>query len=269
MITLDKGALPKKIGLEEVARFAGEKAYWYCSSCKQWRTSTIQYTGKVTCPICGGVPDWKKHQPLLAYESRYNRVEDLCAVGSEWRKKYDDTERRYGEFIEDIGTGLPLHTQKAGWRYFHNVWRAVDELADYLLTAPDVPTTDDNMPVYTERGLQRRYYDPRRKYNTSTLSDMEFPVLTDDGGTQFTDQEIAEIISLRSGHTKPFYDVYFPDELIECVSNQQERAIAYDLSRGATKREIERWYKLTEQQVRTKVSHIAKEIKKNRENCEK
>ena len=260
MITLDKGALPKSIGQNNARGFAGESVYWYCGTCHKWCSSEIRSDGSIRCPICGSGPDWEKYRPTIAYGSRYKRVCDLCAVGSAWRKEYDDIERRYGEFIEDIGTGLPLHTQKAGWKYFHNAWRTMDELADYLLTAPDAPPTD-SVAVYTERGLQRRYYDPRRKYNTNTLSGLNLPILTDEGGTQFTDQEAAEIISFRSGYTKPFYDIYFPNEFLDCISDQLERSIAYDLSRGATKREIEQRYRLTEQQVRTKVSHIAKAIK--------
>lgn len=267
MITLDRGALPRRINQNDVSGFAGESAYWYCNTCRQWLTSEIQPDGSITCPVCGGGPDWKKHQPTLAYGSRYKRVADLCAVGSGWRKSYDEVEQSYGSFIEEVNSGLPLRTQEEGWKYFQNAWRTVDEFADYLLTAPDAPARD-SANVYTERGLQRRYYDPRRKRNTSTLSSLNFPVLTDDGGAQFTDQEAAEIISLHAGYVQPFYDVYFPDEFLECISDQQERSIAYDLSRGATKRDIERRYRLTEQQVRTRVMHIAKALRKARLFCE-
>ena len=261
MIALDKGTLPRRIGQNDTSGFAGENAYWYCNTCHQWRTSEIQPDGSITCPVCGGGPDWKKHQPTLAYGSRHKRVADLCAVGSGWRKSYDEVEQSYGSFIEEVSSGLPLRTQEEGWKYFQNAWRTVDELADYLLTAPDAPKTD-SVSVYTERGLQRRYYDPRRKCNTNTLSSLSIPLLTDDGGAQFTDQEAAEIISLHAGYSQPFYDVYFADEFLECISDRLERSIAYDLSRGATKRDIERRYRLTEQQVRTRVAHIAKALKK-------
>lgn len=260
MITLDKGALPKRIGQNDANGLIGESAYWYCDTCHQWRTSEIHSDGRMNCPICESAPDWKKHPPTLAYGSRYKRVVDLCAVSSAWRKCYDEVERSYGDFIEEANTGLPLRTQEVGWRYFQKAWSTVDELADYLLTAPDAPATD-GINAYTERGLQRRYYDPRRKCNTSTLSGLNIPRLTEDGGAQLTDQEATEIISLYSGYSQPFYDVYFPDEFLECIGNRLERAIAYDLSRGATKREIERRYSLTEQQVRTKVAHIAKTLK--------
>ena len=259
--------LPRMISQNNVSGFAGESAYWYCNTCHQWRTSEIQPDGGIACPVCGSGPDWKKHQPTLAYESRYKRVADLCALGSGWRKSYDEVEQYYGIFIDEVYAGLPLRTQEIGWRYFQNVWRTVDELADYLLVAPDVPTTD-GVSVYTERGLQRRYYDPRRRYNTNTLSDVRLPILTDDGGVQFTDQEVAEIISLHAGFSQPFYDVYFADEFLEHISDRLERSIAYDLSRGATKRDIERWYKLTEQQVRTRVAHIAKVLKNSEIICE-
>lgn len=142
----------------------------------------------------------------------------------------------------------------------------MDELADYLLTAPDAPKTD-SVSVYTERGLQRRYYDPRRKCNTNTLSSLSIPLLTDDGGAQFTDQEAAEIISLHAGYSHPFYDVYFADAFLEYISDRLERSIAYDLSRGSTKRDIERRYRLTEQQVRTRVTHIAKALKNSEIVC--
>lgn len=268
MIALDKGMLPRRIGQNDANGFAGENAYWYCNTCRQWRTSEISPDGSIACPVCGGGPDWKKHQPTLSYGSRYKRVADLCAVGSEWRKRYDETERCYGEFLDETYSGLPPRAKEGGWRYFENAWRAVDELADYLLTAPDAPITD-GVNVYTERGLQRRYYDPRRRYNINTLSDVRLPILMDDGGAQFTDQEAAEIISLHDGYSHPFYDVYFADEFLACISDRLERSIAYDLSRGSTKRDIERRYRLTEQQVRTRVAHIARALKNSEILCKK
>lgn len=142
MIALDKGTLPRRIGQNSTSGFAGENAYWYCNTCHQWRTNEIQHDGSIACPICGNGPDWKKHRPTLAYGSRHKRVADLCAVGSGWRKSYDAVEQSYASFIEEVNSGLPFRTQEEGWKYFQNAWRAVDELADYLLTAPDAPTTD-------------------------------------------------------------------------------------------------------------------------------
>ncbi len=260
MITLDKGALPRRLGQNDVSGLAGESVYWYCSTCQQWRTSEIQSDGGIICPVCESGPDWEKHQPTLAYRSRYKRVADLCAIGSEWRKSYDEVERRYGDFIEETYEGMPARTKDMGWRYFSDAWKTVDSLADYLLTAPDVSAK--NYPhSYTERGLQRRYYDPRRKCNVSSLTDLNLQPLFDDGGVQFTDQEVAEIISLHSGYSRPLCDVYFADEFLECISNPLERSIAYDLSRGAKKRDIERRYRLTERKVRTIIGHLAKTLK--------
>jgi len=224
-----------------------------------WRTSTITEEG-ILCSVCGGKPDWKKHPPTLAYKSRYKRVAALCAEGSDFQKSYDELEQSYGDFIEGTYTGMPVKTKDIGWRYFSDAWKTVDSLADYLLTAPDVPTT--NYPhSYTERGLQRRYYDPRRKCNVSSLTDLNLQPQCDEGGTQFTDQEVVEIISPHSGYSRPLCDVYFADEFLKSISDPMERSIAYDLSSGATKRDIERQYGLTERQVRTRVAHIAKALK--------
>lgn len=261
MITLDRGALPKRIKKNMVDRLAGETAYWYCTTCRQWRTTEITSIATITCPICGGEPDWEKRPPTLAYKSRYKRVVDLCAKDSDWRKSYDEAERRYGEFLGEVNSGLPLRTQEVGWKYFQGVWRMVDGLADYLLVAQDAPVTD-GISAYTERGLQRRYYDPRRRNNVNTLSSLSLPVMADDGGVQLTDQEAVEIISFHTASSQPFYDTYFSDDFLKGISDPLEYSIAYDFSRGATKRDIERQYGLTEQQVRTKVTHIAKTLKK-------
>ena len=261
MITLDRGTLPKRIKENMVGRLAGETAYWYCTACRQWRTTEIMPVGTITCPICGDEPDWVKRPPTLAYKSRYKQVVDLCAEDSDWRKGYDEVERRHGEFLGEVNSGLPRRTQEAGWRYFQGVWRMVDELADYLLIAQDAPVTD-GISAYTERGLQRRYYDPRRRNNVSTLSSLNLPVMADDGGVQLTGQEAVETISFHTASSKPFYDTYFADDFLKGISDPLEYSIAYDFSRGATKRDIERQYGLTEQQVRTKVVHIAKMLKK-------
>ena len=148
MIALDKGTLPRRIGQNDTSGFAGENAYWYCNTCRQWRTSEIRPDGSIICPVCGGGPDWKKHQPTLAYGSRHKRVADLCAVGSGWRKSYDEVEQSYGSFIEEVNSGLPLRTQEEGWKYFQNAWKTVDELADYLLTAPDAPKTESATQIH-------------------------------------------------------------------------------------------------------------------------
>ena len=261
MITLDRGTLPKRIKENMVGRLAGETAYWYCTACRQWRTTEIMPVGTITCPICGDEPDWVKRPPTLAYKSRYKQVVDLCAEDSDWRKGYDEVERRHGEFLGEVNSGLPRRTQEAGWRYFQGVWRMVDELADYLLIAQDAPVTD-GISAYTERGLQRRYYDPRRRNNVSTLSSLNLPVMADDGGVQLTGQEAVETISFHTASSQPLYDTYFADDFLKGISDPLEYSIAYDFSRGATKRDIERQYGLTEQQVRTKVVHIAKMLKK-------
>lgn len=260
MDIVDKEVLPRRIRKESVADFTGEHIYWFCDTCSQWRTNEITSSGDIACPVCGAEPDWKKHQPMLSYGSRYKRVVDLCADGAPWRQRYDEVERRYGEFIDNVNAGLPLRTQKAGWQYFHSAWKAVDSLADYLLTARDAPATD-SVSVYTENGLQRRYYDSRRSNNIISLSSLNLPHLADDGDVKLTDQEVAEVLSFRKGFMESLYDVYFPNEIFAAIKDPLERSIAIDFSQGAKKRDIERKYRLSERRVRTIVSHIAKLIK--------
>lgn len=260
MITLNKGALPRRIGQNDVNRLIGESVYWYCSACQQWRTSKIQSDEGIVCPVCGSGPDWKKHQPTLTYMSRYKRVAALCAAGSEWRKSYDELEQRYGDFIDEINFGLPLRSQKAGWRYFHNAWRTVDSLADYLLTASDAPVTDCPYS-YSEEGLRRRYFRPRRRYNTTTLSDIRLKH-EDDKWWPYTEEETVELLSYRAGFATPFYDqAPVVNELLCAIPVGLEREVAHDFAQGLTKREIEGKYRLSESRVRTIVRHIAKHLR--------
>lgn len=261
MLISDQKSHPRTIRQANLSELVGESVYWFCPTCQNWRTTEIRSDETVRCPVCGGVPDWKKHPPTLAYGSRFKRVCSICADGSPWRAEYIATEQRYGDFIEQTYRGLPPRTKDASWRYFAQVWKSADKLANYLLTARDAPVTDGIANVYTEQGLQRRYYDPRREYNVTTLSDLSFPALTDDGGVRFTDEESAEMVSFHNAQSTPFLDNYFTVEFLEDIGDQLERSIAYDFSMGATKRDIERKYGLTEQQVRTKVAHIAKELK--------
>lgn len=261
MSALNAEVLPRRICKDSVTDFAGEHAYWYCGGCGQWRTSEITSTGRIVCPVCESEPDWTKHEPTLAYQSRFKRVADLCGEGSTWRKDYDDAEQRFGQYIDDIHAGLlSRRSKESGRMYFQDIWKEVDKLADYILLAQDTPELPSPY-AYSEDGLQRRYYDPRRAHNIATLSSLNFPSMTDDGGARLTDMEIAEIISFHNFQGEPFYDQYFEDGFLENITNPLERAIAIDLSRGATKRDIQRWYNLSEQQTRTKVRHIAKAIK--------
>lgn len=256
MTVADMKALPKRITQDNVSAFAGEQTYWFCPACRKWRTSPITEEG-IACSVCGGGPDWEKHHPTLAYRSRYKRVTDLCADGADFRQWYNGLEQRYSDFIDAVNSGLSLRTQKTGWRYFGNAWRTVDVLADYLLSARDTPKT--TVPyAYDEKGLQRRYFRPKRKHNTATLSDIRLKQNGDENG-QYTDEEVAELMSYRAGFATPFYDQEpVVDELLSAIPVDLEREIAHDFTQGLTKREVERKYRLSESRVRTIVRHIAK-----------
>lgn len=273
MTFLAKETLPRRITPSTAAEFVGESAYWFCPTCRKWCTSSITEDG-IACSVCGSTPSWEKHPPTLSYRSRFKRVTELCAESSEWRKSYDEAEQQFGDFIDDKHAGLlPPRAKESGRRYFHGVWREVDKLADFLLTAQDAPATDAPH-AYTEQGLQRRYYDPRRKHNVASLSDLNLQPEFDDSGTRYTDEEIAELISLRASHMsgrprkgvaaeryEQLCDKYFQHEFLESIGDPLERNIARDFSEGATKRDVEHKYKLSERQVRTKVAHIAKALK--------
>ena len=273
MIAMDKEALPKRITRDNVSALAGEHAHWFCPVCRKWRMSPITAEG-IACPVCSGGPDWERRPPTLAYKSRFRRVQELCAEGSDWRNSYDEAERNYADYIDDAYAGyLPRSARESGWRHFQSVWREANKLADYLLTAPDAPVMD--VPhAYSESGLQRRYYDGRREHNTVSLSDLKLQPQYDDDGAQYTDQEVAELISLRASHMSErprkgvsverydqLCDRYFQHEFLGCIADPLERNIAEDLSMGASKRDVERKYRLSEQQVRTIVKHIGKSIK--------
>lgn len=254
MITLDKRALPKEITQHDAIGMAGEYSYWFCDTCKKWRTTKIKPDGVISCPKCGSGPDWKKHKPTLAYASRHKRVADLCAPGAEFRKKYEDAERRYADYIDLTYAGMPAAARNAGWRYFQGVWREADELADYILVAQDAPKMDTPY-AYTANGLRRRYYDPRRSTSIISLSN-----LTDNDGVRFT-YDSAEAASYAAGYRRQFSDEQIGViEYLGDISDPLERAIAHDLSEGYTKRDIERRYGLSERRVRTIVSHIAKSL---------
>lgn len=259
-LTLEKGLLIREISPTQAGDLAGESAHFYCGKCGEWRTNVIGPSGEIVCPKCGEKPNWKRHRPALAYASRQKRVSDLCSVGSTWRRQYEDIVDRYGGFINELSAGLPPWTQEAGWRFFQTAWRAVDAVADYLLTARDAPEKSGSH-VYTERGLKRRYSDSRRNVGVTTMSDVEFSTLSDEVGVQYTPQEVAEMISYHKFPNERFYDTYFAYDFLEDVPDPLERSITHDLSRSETKRDIERRYHLTERQVRTKVEHIRKALK--------
>lgn len=259
MILMNKGALPRKVTPQNAPQLAGETAYWFCTACKRWRTSTIQEDGAITCSVCGNCPD-DKHTALLAYRSRYKIVNKLCAPGSEWRKRHDDLIECYADFIEATWRGLPARAKQSGYRYFGTAWREIDSVGDYLLTAPDAPVVDAPH-AYSEAGLKRRYYRLDRKCNVISMSDLQLPHMTDDGGRPYTAEEVVESLSYQAGFSAPLYDNAFEDEFLECVKGEVERSVARDLSMGATKRDIERSYALSEGKVRTIVRHIAKQLK--------
>ena len=189
--------------------------------------------------------------------SRYKRVADLCAFGSDFRRKYEDAERQYADYIDQMYAGMPAGARDTGWQYFQNVWQEADKVADYLITAQDTPVVA--VPyAFNEDGLRRRYYDPRRVSNVVSLSD-----LTDNNGVCFT-YDTAEIASYTAGYMHHFDDKRFGIiEYWEDIFDPMERAVARDLSEGYTKRDIERRYGLSERRVRTIVSHIAKSLNKS------
>lgn len=258
MIIIDEGALPRKVTPQNVLQLVGKMAYWFCSTCKKWRTSTIQADGAITCSVCGNRPD-DKHTPLLAYRSRYEIVNKLCAPGSEWRKRHDDLTERYGDFIDATWRGLPARAKQSGYRYFGTAWREIDGLSDYLLSAPDAPVVDAPR-AYSEEGLKRRYYRPGRKCNVVSLSDLQLPHMTDDGGRPYTAEEVAETLSVQSGFLVPSCDHTFEDNYLEPIEGEKERSIAHDIAAGMSKRDVERAHGLSEGQVRTIVRHIAKRL---------
>lgn len=256
MIAVDKQTLPKRITQGDISNLIGEHAYWYCPACRKWRTTPITAEG-IACSVCGGAPDWEKRPPTLSYMSRYKRVADLCAFGSDFRRKYEDAERQYADYIDQMYAGMPAGARDTGWQYFQNVWQEADKVADYLITAQDTPVVA--VPyAFNEDGLRRRYYDPRRVSNVVSLSD-----LTDNNGVCFT-YDTAEIASYTAGYMHHFDDKRFGIiEYWEDIFDPMERAVARDLSEGYTKRDIERRYGLSERRVRTIVSHIAKSPNKS------
>lgn len=258
MIIIDEGALPRKVTPQNVLQLVGKMAYWFCSTCKKWRTSTIQADGAITCSVCGNRPD-DKHTPLLAYRSRYEIVNKLCAPGSEWRKRHDDLTERYGDFIDATWRGLPARTKQSGYRYFGTAWREIDGFGDYLLSALDAPLVDAPR-AYSEEGLKRRYYRSVRKCNIVSLSDLQLPYLADDSGRPYTDEEVAEILSFQTGFLPAPYDYTFENDFLDCITGEKERSIARDLAMGMTKRDVQRSHGLSEGQVRTIVRHIAKQL---------
>ena len=255
-------ALPRRIIPSNAAEFSGESACWYCPVCEKQRTTVVQPGGLLICPVCGGGPDWSKEgcKPTLAYESRYRRVADLCAKDSPWRKWADGVEQEYSEFLEATYRGMPARTKQTGWMYFSNAWKEVDKLGNYLLAAPNIPIR--GIPhAYSEEGLQRRYYDSGRDFNIVTLSDVGLKPKFDDGGVQYTDDEAVELMTFDAADCERFMDEYFRYWFLDNIEDPLERNVAYWLSTGEGKRDIERLYGLSEQQVHTIVEHIAKYLK--------
>lgn len=254
-----KNCLPITVSMEKAGEFAGDTVYWHCSGCGAWRHSVIDDDGGVQCPACGGTPDWSKStRPRVAYSSRNRKVNELC-TSQDWLKNYMELENRYADFIDAVEKGLPRRTKQNGFRYFHRAWKELDSIADYLLKALDSPNPE-NTSAYTERGLKRKYFDTGRLTNTNSLSEMDLPTMNDEGDdVTYTDEELAENMSFRAGHSAPFYEWRY--NIIDWASNvtdRTERAIIFGLAEGKSKRDIEREYELTEKQVRTKIAHLAK-----------
>lgn len=257
MILMDV-ALPRKVTPQNAPLLVGKTAYWYCTTCKQWRTSTIREDGSIACSVCRDSPD-DKHTPLLTYRSRYEIVNKLCAPGAELRKRHDDLIECYADFIDATWRGLPARAKQSGYRYFGTAWQEIDGIGDYLLSAPDAPVVD--VPhAYNEEGLKRRYYRPDRKCNVISLADLQLPYMTDDSGRPFTAEEVVESLSFQAGFSAPSYDHTFESDFLEHIKDGMERLVARDLAMGATKRDIQRTYGLSEGKVRTIVRHIAKQI---------
>lgn len=258
MIVIDEQALPRKVTPQNALQLAGETAYWFCGTCKKWRTSTIQTDGSIICSVCGDRPD-DKHTPLLSYRSRYGIVNKLCAPESEWRKRHDDLIERYADFIEATWRGLPARAKQSGYKYFGTAWHEIDSIGDFLLSTPDAPAVD--IPhAYGEEALKRRYYRPGRRRNVISLSDLQLPHMADDGGRPYTAEEVAETLSIQSGFLAPPCDHTFEDNYLEPIEGEKERSIAHDLAAGMSKRDVERAHGLSEGQVRTIVRHIAKRL---------
>lgn len=254
--------LPRRITPSNAAEFEGESICWYCPTCEKQYITMIQPNGAINCPVCGSGPDWNKKgcRPTLAYESRHKRVVDLCAKDSPWRKWADEVEQEYSEFLEATYRGMPARTKQTGWMHFSNAWKEVDKLGDYLLAAPNIPIR--GIPyAYDEDGLQRRYYDSDRDFNVVTLSDVGLKPEFDNGGVQYTDEEAVELMAFDPSDCERFVDEYFRYWFLDDIKDPLERDVAYWLSSGEGKRDIERLYGLSEQQVRTIVEHIAKCLK--------
>lgn len=202
--------LPREISQDSAKNLVGESATWYCQVCENRHTAEIQPEGVIACPVCGSHPAWNKKgcKPTVGFLSRYQKVMNLCAEGSPLKKWHDETIEQYGDFIEDTYRGMPLQTQRTGWRHFGSAWAEVDKLGDYLLTAKDLPQLD--IPrTYTKDGLARRYYDPRREHNVVSFSDLGIEPGYDDGSVQFSLDEAVELVAYDPADCKKYMDEYF------------------------------------------------------------
>lgn len=254
MTLADRNALPRRITQDNVSALVGEHAYWFCPTCRKWRTSPITAEG-IICSVCGGAPDWEKRPPTLAYRSRYKRVVDLCAPDSPWRKWYDQVEREYRDFLGATYQGMPARTKQTGWMYFSSAWKEADKLGDYLLAAPDIPIR--GIPyAYDEEGLQRRYFDSSRDYSMVTLSDVGIKPMFDDGEVQYSAEESLELMAFNPADCEQYTDKYFQYWYLEGIKDPLERDVAYWLSVGERKRDIEAMFGLSEQQVKTICKHL-------------
>ncbi len=243
-------------------------AYWHCPKCKTWNTQPISKDAVMICSACGKRIDLSRSKvsAYISYQSRRQQIDDLCREGSKWETEYQDTIEHFCDFLTEAHAGrLAKRTKQQGYRYFSKVWKAIEELSDYLLSARDAPAQD--LPyAYSEVKLARRYYDSRRACNIRSVNDLNFSSLSfddGDGRDNYSNLELAEIISLRSGYTEPFYDDCFSlNNFCDGLSDGQCQIVKL-LHEGYSKTEIGKILGLSERQLRTKIKHIGAVVKKN------
>lgn len=243
-------------------------AYWHCPKCKKWETHPIPKDAVVICRACGKQVDLScaKTSAYISYQSRRQQIKDLCHTGSEWENEYQDIIECFCDFLTEYHAGrLPKRTTEQGYRYFSKAWKSIEELAAYLLSARDAPA--QNLPyAYSEVKLTKRYYDSRRACNVRSANDLNFGSLSfgdGDGQGNYSNLELAEMLSLRHGYAEPFYDDYFSLNDFCIGLSDKQRQVVKLLHAGHSKTEISKKLSLTERQLRTQIKHIGAVVKNN------